>query len=317
LWFWVLGLGFGVWGPPPNPQTPNPQSPIPNSPLNSYQKKKFNLIQKSNDLIITNNINDNNPIKSIKNRKISMKNFHNLDGSIPEEIEINKKSIHRTSKKIDRYFIDYIKNIYENESHLNNNILKTPQKNVNNLKNKFIPNRNIDKMKCRRKSAINNELFLSQFNNNINNKMNNNIGIEKKTINSYKNYEPSFLRKITDEEIDIVSLFNKKNLTKNEDEILQYYLNIIKRKESSPKTQKRKHIDSLEKSPKSQRKHKKKKIPNSPTKNKEKSKSIENEKIEDAETKNINDNIKNDKESNKNIKKFKWFKSFLCCLKMN
>ena len=288
-----------------------------NSPLNSYQKKKFNLIQKSNDLIITNNINDNNPIKSIKNRKISMKNFHNLDGSIPEEIEINKKSIHRTSKKIDRYFIDYIKNIYENESHLNNNILKTPQKNVNNLKNKFIPNRNIDKMKCRRKSAINNELFLSQFNNNINNKMNNNIGIEKKTINSYKNYEPSFLRKITDEEIDIVSLFNKKNLTKNEDEILQYYLNIIKRKESSPKTQKRKHIDSLEKSPKSQRKHKKKKIPNSPTKNKEKSKSIENEKIEDAETKNINDNIKNDKESNKNIKKFKWFKSFLCCLKMN
>ena len=90
-------------------------------------------------------------------------------------------------------------------------------------------------------------------------KMNNNIGIEKKTINSYKNYEPSFLRKITDEEIDIVSLFNKKNLTKNEDEILQYYLNIIKRKESSPKTQKRKHIDSLEKSPKSQRKHKKKK----------------------------------------------------------
>ena len=288
-----------------------------NSPLNSYQKKKFNLIQKSNDLIITNNINDNNPIKSIKNRKISMKNIHNLDGSIPEEIEINKKSIHRTSKKIDRYFIDYIKNIYENESHLNNNILKTPQKNVNNLKNKFIPNRNIDKMKCRRKSAINNELFLSQFNNNINNKMNNNIGIEKKTINSYKNYEPSFLRKITDEEIDIVSLFNKKNLTKNEDEILQYYLNIIKRKESSPKTQKRKHIDSLEKSPKSQRKHKKKKIPNSPTKNKEKSKSIENEKIEDAETKNINDNIKNDKESNKNIKKFKWFKSFLCCLKMN
>ena len=288
-----------------------------NSPLNSYQKKKFNLIQKSNDLIITNNINDNNPIKSIKNRKISMKNFHNLDGSIPEEIEINKKSIHRTSKKIDRYFIDYIKNIYENESHLNNNILKTPQKNVNNLKNKFIPNRNIDKMKCRRKSAINNELFLSQFNNNINNKMNNNIGIEKKTINSYKNYEPSFLRKITDEEIDIVSLFNKKNLTKNEDEILQYYLNIIKRKESSPKTQKRKHIDSLEKSPKSQRKHKKKKIPNSPTKNKEKSKSIENEKIEDAETKNINDNIKNDKELNKNIKKFKWFKSFLCCLKMN
>ena len=288
-----------------------------NSPLNSYQKKKFNLIQKSNDLIITNNINDNSPIKSIKNRKISMKNFHNLDGSIPEEIEINKKSIHRTSKKIDRYFIDYIKNIYENESHLNNNILKTPQKNVNNLKNKFIPNRNIDKMKCRRKSAINNELFLSQFNNNINNKMNNNIGIEKKTINSYKNYEPSFLRKITDEEIDIVSLFNKKNLTKNEDEILQYYLNIIKRKESSPKTQKRKHIDSLEKSPKSQRKHKKKKIPNSPTKNKEKSKSIENEKIEDAETKNINDNIKNDKESNKNIKKFKWFKSFLCCLKMN
>ena len=288
-----------------------------NSPLNSYQKKKFNLIQKSNDLIITNNINDNNPIKSIKNRKISMKNFHNLDGSIPEEIEINKKSIHRTSKKIDRYFIDYIKNIYENESHLNNNILKTPQKNVNNLKNKFIPNRNIDKMKCRRKSAINNELFLSQFNNNINNKMNNNIGIEKKTINSYKNYEPSFLRKITDEEIDIVSLFNKKNLTKNEDEILQYYLNIIKRKESSPKTQKRKHIDSLEKSPKSQRKHKKKKIPNSPTKNKEKSKSIGNEKIEDAETKNINDNIKNDKELNKNIKKFKWFKSFLCCLKMN
>lgn len=288
-----------------------------NSPLNSYQKKKFNLIQKSNDLIITNNINDNNPILSIKNRKISMKNFHNLDGSIPEEIETNKKSIHRTSKKIDRYFIDYIKNIYENESHLNNNILKTPQKNVNNLKNKFIPNRNIDKMKCRRKSAINNELFLSQFNNNINNKMNNNIGIEKKTINSYKNYEPSFLRKITDEEIDIVSLFNKKNLTKNEDEILQYYLNIIKRKESSPKTQKRKHIDSLEKSPKSQRKHKKKKIPNSPTKNKEKSKSIENEKIEDAETKNINDNIKNDKESNKNIKKFKWFKSFLCCLKMN
>lgn len=288
-----------------------------NSPLNSYQKKKFNLIQKSNDLIITNNINDNNPIKSIKNRKISMKNIHNLDGSIPEEIEINKKSIHRTSKKIDRYFIDYIKNIYENESHLNNNILKTPQKNVNNLKNKFIPNRNIDKMKCRRKSAINNELFLSQFNNNINNKMNNNIGIEKKTINSYKNYEPSFLRKITDEEIDIVSLFNKKNLTKNEDEILQYYLNIIKRKESSPKTQKRKHIDSLEKSPKSQRKHKKKKIPNSPTKNKEKSKSIENEKIEDAETKNINDNIKNDKELNKNIKKFKWFKSFLCCLKMN
>ena len=288
-----------------------------NSPLNSYQKKEFNLIQKSNDLIITNNINDNNPIKSIKNRKISMKNFHNLDGSIPEEIEINKKSIHRTSKKIDRYFIDYIKNIYENESHLNNNILKTPQKNVNNLKNKFIPNRNIDKMKCRRKSAINNELFLSQFNNNINNKMNNNIGIEKKTINSYKNYEPSFLRKITDEEIDIVSLFNKKNLTKNEDEILQYYLNIIKRKESSPKTQKRKHIDSLEKSPKSQRKHKKKKIPNSPTKNKEKSKSIGNEKIEDAETKNINDNIKNDKELNKNIKKFKWFKSFLCCLKMN
>ena len=288
-----------------------------NSPLNSYQKKKFNLIQKSNDLIITNNINDNNPIKSIKNRKISMKNFHNLDGSIPEEIEINKKSMNRTSKKIDRYFMDYIKNIYENESHLNNNILKTPQKNVNNLKNKFIPNRNIDKMKCRRKSAINNELFLSQFNNNINNKMNNNIGIEKKTINSYKNYEPSFLRKITDEEIDIVSLFNKKNLTKNEDEILQYYLNIIKRKESSPKTQKRKHIDSLEKSPKSQRKHKKKKIPNSPTKNKEKSKSIENEKIEDAETKNINDNIKNDKESNKNIKKFKWFKSFLCCLKMN
>ncbi len=288
-----------------------------NSPLNSYQKKKFNLIQKSNDLIITNNINDNNPIKSIKNRKISMNNIHNLDGSIPEEIEINKKSMNRTSKKIDRYFIDYIKNIYENESHLNNNILKTPQKNVNNLKNKFIPNRNIDKMKCRRKSAINNELILSQFNNNINNKMNNNIGIEKKTINSYKNYEPSFLRKITDEEIDIVSLFNKKNLTKNEDEILQYYLNIIKRKESSPKTQKRKHIDSFEKSPKSQRKHKKKKIPNSPTKNKEKSKSIGNEKIEDAETKNINDNIKNDKELNKNIKKFKWFKSFLCCLKMN
>jgi hypothetical protein len=23
-------MGFGGWGPPPNPQTPNPQSPIPN-----------------------------------------------------------------------------------------------------------------------------------------------------------------------------------------------------------------------------------------------------------------------------------------------
>jgi hypothetical protein len=41
-----LGLGFGVWGFCPNPQTPNPQSPIPNpqSPVNLLIRKiKINI----------------------------------------------------------------------------------------------------------------------------------------------------------------------------------------------------------------------------------------------------------------------------------
>jgi len=34
--FWVLGLGVGVCGYRPQPQTPNPQSPIPNPQVISY-----------------------------------------------------------------------------------------------------------------------------------------------------------------------------------------------------------------------------------------------------------------------------------------
>jgi len=38
----VWGVGWGVWGPRPNPQTPTPQSPIPNP----HFMKKINFLKK-------------------------------------------------------------------------------------------------------------------------------------------------------------------------------------------------------------------------------------------------------------------------------
>ena len=97
----------------------------------------------------------------IPNKKIFLKEMINT--SIPEVSERSsnnykeEKKIKNNKKKDDKYYIHYIKNVYEKESHLNReNIIKNAKKNIHESFLKFLQQNknNLRNSSRRRNSAL-------------------------------------------------------------------------------------------------------------------------------------------------------------------
>ena len=109
-----------------------------------------------------------------------------------------------------------------NESHLNKNfIAKSPRKQNDKIERNYISNNTLYNTPSRRMSAINSHFDLSRFNNGKNtNNFNINTNKDGLTINS--NYKSSVINKKLCEKIN--NLLHKKNLTKNEKELILNFL---------------------------------------------------------------------------------------------
>ena len=262
--------------------------------LNPVELKKFI----SNDL--TNIKPDNNNIRnSLKNNlNLSYKNIYlkDLNSSIPEvpesisnSIEEKKNSVLKSKKNIvqtNKYFINVIKNVYENENHLNkNSIIK---KKYNNLESSFTnhldPNKKWIFNSKRRNSAVNKDFFGLNFDKNI---------IMEK-LNMNRNASSTNVHKLKNDELN--NLLHKKNLNNEEKEIVKTYFKKNKYKSSKRGKDKNKTKSSGKKNKKSnENKNNKKKV-----KEREKAKDNDIENSTKAET--VTNSAK------------KKFKKFLCCL---
>ena len=262
----------------------------------------LNLYKKSND-------NSNKKINSLQKKQIK-KDL--VIESIPEEQEnkINgkEKSVKNNSRKNikfkeyqNNYFINLIKNIYTNESHLNkDNILKKSQE---NLKNLYISNKDFFDKRLSANVINFNLLPLSL------NKIKNQEIQEKDKLTLNSNLKvPTYNHKLIK---NINNYLDKNNLSKKEKISIINYLE--KSKEVSP-TPKHKLNEVHLKTHKSKKKNKKKRISNN-----------EELQIQNKNTENeINESNKNNKNNNiikNNItpqpEKINCFKAFLCCLKSN
>ena len=259
----------------------------------------LNLYKKSND-------NSNKKINSSQKKQIK-KDL--VIESIPEEQEnkINgkEKSVKNNSRKNikfkeyqNNYFINLIKNIYTNESHLNkDNILKTSQE---NLKKLYISNKDFFDKRLSANVINFNLLPLSL------NKIKNQEIQEKDKLTLNSNLKvPTYNHKLIK---NINNYLDKNNLSKNEKISIINYLE--KSKEVSP-TPKHKLNEVHLKTHKSNKKRKKKRISNN-----------EELQIQNKNTENeINESNKNNNIIKNNItpqpEKINCFKAFLCCLKSN
>ena len=259
----------------------------------------LNLYKKSND-------NSNKKINSSQKKQIK-KDL--VIESIPEEQEnkINgkEKSVKNNSRKNikfkeyqNNYFINLIKNIYTNESHLNkDNILKKSQE---NLKKLYISNKDFFDKRLSANVINFNLLPLSL------NKIKNQEIQEKDKLTLNSNLKvPTYNHKLIK---NINNYLDKNNLSKNEKISIINYLE--KSKEVSP-TPKHKLNEVNLKTHKSNKKRKKKRISNN-----------EELQIQNKNTENeINESNKNNNIIKNNItpqpEKINCFKAFLCCLKSN
>ena len=251
------------------------------------------------------NINPENKVlrKSLKNDlNLSYKNTYlkELNSSIPEvpesvsnnSIEEKKNSKLKSKKNIvqnNKYFINVIKNVYENEHHLNkNSLIKKKSKYLNSsFTNHQDSNKKTINIFKRRNSAANKDLFRLNFDKNI---------IMEK-LNMNRNISSTNVHKLENDEIN--NLLHKKNLNTEEKEIVKTYFK--KGRNSIPK-----------KGNKSKNKNKSK---NSGKKSKKNNENINNKKkvkeLDKAKDNDIENSTKAETATNSTKKKFK---KFLCCL---
>ena len=250
-----------------------------------------------------------NSVKKNKKGKKAKKNKKEKKGQ--KEKEEIKNEIENNN-----YYIHYIKNVYEDENHLNKkNIIKSAGKENNEIKVKFLEsNRNVKSLHKRRNSALNKNIFKSNLNNV-------NLLLDKEQINQKIPF--SIINK--KKSVEISTLIPKNNLDEKKKETVKSFLH----KNSSGKNKIR-HKNKERK--KSKDKEKEKDKEKDKEKNKGKDKEIENDKVIDLENNN-DDNKKKDDCSNQKekelldneiktemdtnnksskIKKKKKFK-FLCC----
>ena len=256
-----------------------------NSPIKSFHKMNSSSPIKFKRLISSNNIAGINQEKisnknSIK-ESFSIKKYYweKINNRIPEESE---SSYLEKGTKNNNYYINYIRNIYEREPHLNKEtFVKTPSHKIMNI-TKFDDSGG--KLMKRRFSEFSNQ-FLS--------------------LNLHKKF-------YAEKGQHISSPINKKIKSENLN-------NLIKKKKSNEIENLRKHSSNLSKS-KNKSKHKSKGISKDKNKNKnddKKSKNnIKNKKIKEKIKTNDNDiEISTKVESvNDNKIKNKTIKFFLCCL---
>ena len=238
--------------------------PTKNSYKGAFSSKK-NFLKEMININIPEESDDSSNKKEKKNKKIKK-----TKRTKKEKKE--KKEKHETKNEIENnnYYIHYIKNIYENEHHLNKeNIFKSANKENNDIQMKLMEsNKNLKKFYKRRNSALNRNLLKSNINNI-------NLILDKEQIN--KKFPLSIISKKKSAEIG--SFLHKNNLDEKKKDITKSYYN----KNSNRKN-------------KSKHKSKEKK------KNKEKDKELD--KNQDNNDENIlnDDNRKKSENTNKNDK---------------
>jgi hypothetical protein len=276
------------------------------SPIQYRKRRKSSIPLKLRQFITNNNINKIDPKLSCKNNfqgEISSKNEQKEDiinTNIPEVSENSsnikeerktkiKKIKHKKKNNNDNnnYFIHYIKNVYENESHLNKeNIIKSAKKNINDSFLKFVESNKTfhNTAGKRRNSAFNGNFMKSNFHNI-------NLGLDKEQLNRKVPY--SIINKKKSAEIG--TLLHKKNLDNKEKEIVKKYFT-----KSKHKNKDNKHKDKDKTIKNSDIATHKKKIKEKETL------AEENENENKVNTENNIETIKTKKQSK--------IKKFLCCI---
>jgi hypothetical protein len=264
--------------------------------LNPLELKKF----VSNDLT---NIDPEKKTlrKSLKNDlNLSYKNIYlqEINSRIPEvpeslsnSIEEKKNSQLKSKKGIvqnNKYFINVIKNVYENENHLNKNSLIKKKSNYLNssFTNHLDSNKRFINNSKRRNSAVNKDFMGLNFDKNIiMEKLNMNRNISSTNVHKLKNSE-------------INNLLHKKNLNTEEKELVKTYFK--KGKNNIPKKGKDKSKNKNKSSGKKSKKN------NENTNSKKKIKEREKDKDNDIENSTKAETATNSAK--------KSFKKFFCCL---
>ena len=282
------------------------------TPKKSLMKSQQNFLyeQNSNSSNLSfkriNSLIPSNIFKNDQNNfQISYKESVSIKKSC--KIKITKENLSRNkSNKIQRNvenkndsFANFVNNIYKNESHLNKNVIaKSSKKQNDKIKSNYIFNKSIYNTQTRRMSAINSHLGLSQFNNPENSNMNNfNINTNKEGLTINSNYKSPAIHKKLCEKIN--NLLHKKNLTKNEKELILNFFNKIN---ISPK---HRMYNRDIKSPR---------LKNRQSKFKKKDKPIENKRTDkdNNENEGINNIILYELKDNQS--KISWLKNICCCL---
>ena len=198
-------------------------------------KKSYKGEHTTSKYYLNNMINNSIPEVS----EISSNN--NKDEKIKEEKKQKKKKKKKKEKKgkkenkkeieSNNYYIHYIKNIYENEPHLNKeNIISSDNKKINDSYLKLIEsNKNIKPVNRRRNSAIDKNFLKSNFHN---------INIDKDQINSQKTEK--ILNKMKSS--NILNIFHKKQLDEKE-KIVKSFVNNSKSKSNHKNKEKSKNKD--------------------------------------------------------------------------
>ena len=291
--------------------------------LNTHLSSSKNIIKRRKSFIpigvlnLLKESNNNSKNKVCSSLKKQVRRSLAIE-SIPEEQEhkkINKKEkvIKNNSQKMSKfkeyqnnYFINLIKNVYTNESHLNkDNILRKSQQLTDSLKKQIISNKDLFDKRLSA-NGINFNLIPFSSNKLKNQELNEK---DKLTMNSNLNIHSSNYKLLK----NITHYFDKNNLSKKEKKSIINY--IEKSQEISP-VPKHKLNDIHLKSQKSKKKKKKKRNEELLIQNKTTEKEINKD----------NKNNNNNKGNNNNIvtnniiqqpEKINCFKAFLCCLKSN
>lgn len=293
------------------------------SPIKCERKLSFfpssSNLSNNKDSAPKNDINSRKKIKKILSKESIPEEPQNNDINIINKIGSKSGKINRMSEFQKNYFINFTKNIYTNESHLNKSITKNSQNFANNPKVKFA----VEKSKSNYYNKINNasksrrmscDLFFTPYFNKSKNVDNKNINKEPIIINS--NLKSSNKQKTSQKINNILSC---KNLTNNEKEFLfNYYNNKGKDIDSTPKY---KLEENVLKSPKKIKNKKKNNINLKLKPNKEENEKNENIVKKEVTKKEPTENNINNKIILHNINQKEWkmicLKPFFCCLKTN
>ena len=226
--------------------------------------------------------NTNIPEESGNFNKTSIK--RNKKGKKNKKEKKDKKEDQEIKNEIENnnYYIHYIKNVYEDENHLNKkSIIKSADKENNEIKVKFLEsNKNVKPFYRRRNSALNRNIFKSNLNNV-------NLLLDKEQIN--QKFPFSIINK-KKSAAEISTLIHKNNLDEKKKEMIKSFLH-----KSSSNKNKSKHKNKERNKSKDKEKEKNK------GKDKEKNKEKENDKVIDLKN-NEDDNKKKDEYSNQKEK---------------